>query len=215
MPNTNRMKSASFLVLAIAALVGTGVGLWLLSSTNEREAGVRPAFERNLEFFKRGREDFAICVSDYTATAESSSGLTSRVRAAVGKNKAGFWQDTFLEAEPIVVDSPCPKGPTFDENTRNLMEHLGSIPIVEEPGPYILYVHVLSEPHFALIDDLKLGGRIMEQELADFSPNQVAGYEQVAAALYLTRAEFEDPVFLARQVAEALGCTEGCAGPAR
>ena len=168
-----------------------------------------------MEFFKRGREEFAICVSDYTTTAGNSSDLTAHVRTAVDDNKAGFWRDTFLEAEPIIVDGPCPKGPTFDENTRDVMEHLGNIPIVEEPGPYILYVHVLDESHFALIDELKLGGHIMTQELADFTPNQVAGYEPVAVALYLTRAQFEDPVFLARQLAQALGCNEGCAEPAR
>ena len=212
MPST---KAVSIAFPLTFIMVGIAIGVWLLSTGGSGQAGTRPDFERNLDFFKRGREDFAICVSDYTATAGSSSELRSRVRTSVDENKAGFWRDTFLEAEPIVVDSPCPKGPTFDEHTRNAMEHSGSVPIVEEPGPYIPYIHVLDESHFALIDELKLGGRIMEQELADFSPNQVAGYEQVAAALYLTRVEFEDPAFLARQVAEALGCTEGCAGPAR
>ncbi len=206
-------RTTGFVLLAITLLVGAGIGVWVFLSTNEGEAGLRPGFERNLEFFKRGREDFAICVSDYTATAGNTSDLTAHVGNAVDDNKAGLWQDTFLEAEPIIVESPCPKGPTFDENTRDVMEHLGNIPIVEEPGPYILYVHVLEQSHIAVIDELKLGSYIMTQELADFSPNQVAGYEPVAVALYLTSAQFDDPVFLAQQIAKALGCTEDCAGP--
>ena len=209
------MKTAGVALLAAAVLVGAGVGLWLLSSTGEGEAGPRADFEQNSEFFKRGRSEFAICVSDYTDPSANISDLSARVERAVEENKAALWKGSFLEVEDIKVDSPCPKGPTFDERTANLMEQLGNIPIVDEPGAFILYVHVVGPELLATIDRLKLGGRIMPQELFDDSPNQIAGYVQVAAALYLSRTEFEQPEYLARQVAEALGCTEDCAGPAR
>lgn len=207
-------RALSFKILVPAGLlllVTAAFGIWLLAANESDAAGDRPDFQANLDFFKRGRADFAVCVSDYTDAARSASDLTNRLEASVDVNKSELWRDTFLEEESIVVDSPCPKGPTFNENTRDVMDHLASVPIVEEPGPYILYVHVLDDAHFALIDELKLGGRIMAQEMADFTPNQVAGYEQVAAALYMTRAEFDEPAFLSRQIAEALGCTEGCA----
>lgn len=199
------MKTAGVALLAVAVLVGAGVGLWLLSSTGEGETGPRANFQQNSEFFKRGREEFAICVSDYTDPSAAGSGLSARVERAVEENKAAVWKGSFLEVEDINVDSPCPKGPTFDESTANLMEQLGNIPIVDEPGPFILYVHVVGPDLLATIDRLKLGGRILTQELYDDSPNQIAGYVQVAAALYLSRAEFERPEYLARQISTALG----------
>jgi hypothetical protein len=177
------------------------------------EAGPPPEDAQNSEFFKRGRPDFAICVSNYTDAAASSSSLTTHVTEAVEKNKATLWKNSFLAEEDIKIDSPCPKGPTFDESTTDVMDHLGSIPIVEEPGPYILYVHVLEPSYFAIIERLKLGGRIMPQEFVDPDPSKPGGNEQRAAGLYLTLGEFQQPEFLARQVAEAIGCTEGCAGP--
>lgn len=201
-------------VTVLALLIGAAIGALLLGSRGAGEAEQREDFAHNLEFFKRGREDFAVCVSDYTNAALSESNLLSRVETAVGENKATLWDNSFLENEPILVDSPCPKGPTVTAETGDVMDYLSSIPVVEEPGPYILYVHVVGRPVLDTLDRLNLT-RIQRQELADFTPNQPAGYEQVAAALYLSREEFEDGEFLARQIAEALGCTEGCAPPPR
>lgn len=200
-------------LLAGGLLLGAAVGTFLLVSDGQGEAGPRADFEQNSEFFRHGRSEFAICVSDYTGPSANGAGISGRIEGAVASNKAALWKGSFLEFEDVRVDSPCPKGPTFDESTADLMEHLGNIPIVDEPGPFILYVHVLEPELLATIDRLKLGGRIMPQELFDATPNQIAGYEQVAAALYLSREEFERPEFLARQIAEALGCTEGCAPP--
>lgn len=210
-----KMRSAatgvSLFLLVGGLLLGAAIGTFLLVSNGQGEAGPRADFEQNSEFFRHGRDEFAICVSDYTAPSADAAGLSGRVERAVDNNKAALWKGSFLEVEDIQVDSPCPKGPTFDENTANLMEHIANVPIVDEPSPFILYVHVVSPELLATIDRLGLGGRILPQELFDATPNQIAGYEQVAAALYLSREEFERPEFLARQVAEALGCTEGCA----
>lgn len=197
--------SVGLFLLVGGLLLGAAVGIFLLVSDGQGEAGPRADFEQNSEFFKRGRQEFAICVSDYTDPSANRSNLSARVERAVEENKAAVWKGSFLEVEDVQVDSPCPKGPTFDESTANLMEQLGNIPIVDEPGPFILYVHVVGPDLLATIDRLKLGGRILTQELFDDSPNQIAGYVQVAAALYLSRAEFEQPEFLARQIATALG----------
>ena len=207
-----KLRSRRFLLIAGALVAGIAAGTFLFSSVFQGEAE-REDFQHNSDFFKRGRPDFAICVSDYTADPASKSDLVSRVEGATDENKDTLWKDTFLEAEPVKVESPCPAGPTIDENTTDVSQYITGIRIVEEPGPYVLYVHVVDASLLATLDRLNLE-HVVPQEYIDPSPNQPAGYEQVATAIYLSRAEFETPEFLARQVAEALGCTESCSAPA-
>ena len=204
--------SRSLLLTTGALVIGLGAGAFLLFSVlGGEEAGSQDEdFARNSEFFRRGRPDFALCVSDYTGDPLSGSELSARLKRAVDHNKANLWKNSFLEVEDIKVESPCPKGPPVSENTADVNQYLLDIDVVDQPGPYVMYVHVVDAPLLATLDRLNLG-RIMPQEYIDPNPNQPAGYEQVASSLFLSRDEFEQPDFLARQVAEALGCTELCA----
>ena len=203
-------RSRSLLLIVGALIVGFGTGAFLLSSVLGGEAAPRQDLAENSDFFKRGRTGFALCVGDFSNSPATGSELSSGLTRAVDDNKSGLWKGSFLEVEDVKVKSPCPAGPTVDESTKDVLQYLGDIRIVDKPGPYIVYVHIVNASLLATLDRLNLG-RVLPQEYIDPSPNQPAGYQQVASGVYLSRDEFEKPEFLARQIAEALGCTEACA----
>lgn len=211
------MKQSRLLAISLVGAVAFGIVIGsafvLVARDDEASGEQRPEFRAAAEFYKRGREDFKICVSDYTDRAGSASTLADATKEAIGANKDDLWKGTFLEFETVKVESPCPAGPTFTDDTADVMEFLDSIPVVDSPGPYILYVHVVPQSTIDTLDRLK-PGRILVQEFVDPDPNQPGGLEEVAAALFMTNEEFAGPAHLARQIAEALGCTEGCGPPA-
>lgn len=77
----------------------------------------------------------------------------------------------------------------------------------------MLYIFVVGPETLDILTKLNLE-RIIPHEFIDPNPNQPAGYQEVAAALYVSSEEFQDQAYVARQIAESLGCTESCSATA-
>jgi hypothetical protein len=199
-------------LLAIGGLAAGVAVAAALSLTVFRGEAERADFAQNAEFIKRGRPDIALCVSWHRGSPDDpvEQELSSRLESALGDNKRGIWRGSFLESEPLIVESPCPVGPTVDGSTTDVMEYITDLRVVDSPGPYAVYVFVVGPAHLEALDKLNVG-RVVPHEYVDPDPQRPGGYEQVASAIYLSAEDYEKGDVLARRVAEALGCTEECA----
>ena len=204
----NVTRGKRLFLVASALVLGFGAASLLLVPRFRGEAK-RQDFARNSEFIRSGRPAFAICISDLTTNALAPADLSSRIGDATKENRRTLWKGSFLEAEPIVIESPCPTGPSIDEKTSDISQYLADIRVVDKPGPYVVNVFVVEPSFLDTLARLNLG-RVEPYEFIDPDPRQPGGYQQVSAAVYVSAAEFDQPAFLARNVAEALGCTETC-----
>ena len=207
------LSRRSRLFLAIfGVIVGLAAGVFILTSVFPGQAE-RKDFADNAAFLKQGRLSLSLCVSDMTGDRAPASDIVSQIQGARDANKSSLWKNSFLESEPLDVTTPCPTGPTVGKGTIGVEDYLTSIRVVDKPGPYVLYVFVVSPETLDILARLNLD-RVIPQEYIDPDPNQPAGYQQVATALYVNAEEFRDQAYLARQIAESLGCTERCSATA-
>lgn len=202
-----RVTRRTWLISAATVAVFSS-GLVILFSVLGGEAQ-RQDFADNLEFLKRGRPVIALCVSDLRTRGANETDALSRVDEAIAANRNSLWKGSFLEEERIDVDSPCASTPTVDSAT-DFLEYITDIRVVDQPGPHILNVFVVDSGFLETLSKLNLG-RVIPHEYIDGAPGRPGGFQQVSSAFYVTAVELEDRDFVARNVAEALGCTEECA----
>lgn len=205
------MLRRSRVVACCAVVAGILAGVLLLQTDLRTQAEPGAEFSDSAEFLKRGRPELAIGVRWGVGGESGGAKHTGNVEEAIAANKDALWRNTFLEFERIRVEEPCPKGPPVG-SASDIGSYLAQIDVVDDPSPYIVFVHVVGDETLKTLDELNLG-RIVPQEYVDGSPGSPGGYEQVSAALHVTEQEFEDIDLLGRYIAEALGCTEACSGP--
>jgi len=201
-------KRGQLLLACVGAIAGLAAGAFIFTTVAPGEAD-RQDFADNAAFLKHGRRSLAVCVSDVSGTLGKEADVASLVENARDDNKRSLWKNSFLESEPLSVKAPCPVGPTVSKDTASIDEYLTSIRVVDTPGPYVLYIFVVDQETLQTLAKLNLE-RVIPHEFIDPDPDEPAGYVQVAAALYVSREEIQDRSYIARQIAQALGCTEAC-----